>query len=124
MSFLRTTRKSDRRTMANAIKKLAVEFGYEYTEREEERDIYVCVKTERGLSVSMNFHPNSRGYLGHWFISGTENSDVALAAEFETVGSRNPYHFHKATTYANNFMDFEDVIRTGFEMVKNGIAFK
>jgi hypothetical protein len=122
---LKKTRKADRKKMADAIANLANEFGFAVTERrEEDRSVRLNIRTERGLSVSTDIHPHLTGHLGHWYISGRENVDVALSDSFEHIGSRNTYHFHKATSFAGDFEVFLDILRRGFVLVKSGEAFK
>lgn len=120
-------RKADRIAMANAVHKLADEFGFTVVMDEEvDRCITVTVQTKRGLSVSMDFDGKSRydGLLAHWFIRGGENVGVLLSDQFEYVGDRNQYHFQKATTFSKYFDPFIDILRNGFAMVKNGTAFQ
>lgn len=123
-------RKADRAKMAQEIADLAPTMGANAVINPEgysavaPRRVTVAIRAARGLRVDIDFDGETSipdRHIVSWCIA--TDSDARLSDKFARYGSINPYHFGKATCFADGFDALCLAVEYGLECARDGSAF-
>lgn len=129
MTKLSQNRAKDRMIMATRLRELAERFGFtaEIDNRTDAREVYVKIKTARGLNMSTHLEAGACAgfFMGHWFMDTGVDTRLCMSFAADCGGSVNEFHQRKATTSApDDFEEFIGIVERCLEAIKDDAVFE